>query len=302
MKFKIGDKVRIKKGPNKIWEITEIDKTYDGEEVVVCMVDTSHTGDVLKLMWFEDDLEFAEDNIERMSDMKLTKEQLKIIADKSIELNLEQLDRAILYSIASCKVFNNIGRARTIKALQKAYDELLPATNKCLNRNEARTWSTIMEYALIKLLENPRTEQQKEIDSWIVENISTEALDKNIKMQLSKYPGFTKFDVAGVLDTIETVYLEITPEEQYDPDIWTTIVEKALAILEPNKDKLFKIEFKDEFNGYIKEMIIGHEWIKCNLPGSMEKLCLSLSINTHMDTYIDFEEDENVPCIITRIK
>ena len=213
MKFKIGDKVKIKKGSNKIWQITEVAKNCEGEEVVACMIDTGPTGEVLKITWFEDELEFAEDKIE-----------------------------------------------------------------------------------------NPRTKQQKEIDAWITDNISTGALDRFIMEQLKHYPGFKEFYGLDVIKAIEIVYNEITPEEQYDPYIWTVIVEKTLAILEPNKDKLFKIEFKDEFDGYIKEMIIGHKWIKCNLPESMEKICFSLSTNTHIDTCIDFEEDESVPCIITRIK
>lgn len=234
--------------------------------------------------------------------MELTREQLKMIADKSNELDLGQLDKYILCDAACCDVFDGIYGVYVTKALQEAYDSVKPGDDGCSGRTDARTWSTIMVQALKELLENPRTEQQKEIDSWIADNISTGALDRLIMEHLKHYPGFKEFYELDVIKAIETVYNEITPEEQYDPYIWTVIVEKTLAILEPNKDKLFKIEFKDEFDGYIKEMIIGHKWIEYNLLKSMEKICFSLSANTHIDTCIDFEDDESVPCIITRIK
>ena len=138
------------------------------------------------------------------------------------------------------------------------------------------------------------------MDSWIVKNIQIGALDKNIKMLLSEYPGFKKFDMADVLNAIETVYLEIEPEEQYDPYIWTTIAERALAMLEPNKDKLFKIEFKD-FGDYVKELTVGPAWIKHNLSADNEKICFRMSINERIEDVIDFDNYEDVPFVITRI-
>lgn len=144
-----------------------------------------------------------------------------------------------------------------------------------------------------------RTEIQKEIDSWIAEKVQTEALDKYIKEQLSWYPGFSKFKETDVLNAIETVYLEIEPEEQYDPWIWTIVVERALAMLEPHKDKLFKIEFQ-HYQGYIKEMVVGYKWIECNLHESVEKACFSLGVDDYFETDIDLEED-NVFVQITRI-
>lgn len=232
--------------------------------------------------------------------MELTKEQLKIIADKSNELDLGQLDKDIICDAACCSVFDNIYEVYVVKALQKAYDSVKPGYNDCSGRTDARTWSIIMAQALKELLENTRTENQKMIDSWIAANIQTGTLDKNIKIILSEYPRFRKFNMADVLNAIETIYLEIVPEEQYDPYIWTTITEGALAMLEPNKGKLFKIEFKD-FGAYVKELTVGSAWIINNLDKAIEKICFKMAVNNTIDTCIDFDDDESVPCIITRI-
>lgn len=233
--------------------------------------------------------------------MGLTKEQLKAIADKSNELDLRQLDKYILCDVANCSVFDDMNSVDVVIALDEAYKEIRPTDeNNCLGRNEARTWSTIIERALVKLLTDNRTEEQKGIGSWITKNVSTEALDKYIKVQLAEYPGFGKFDETDVLNAIETVYLEIEPEEQYDLHIWTTVVERALAMLEPNKNKKFKVEFKD-FGDYVQEMIVGPNWITYYLSVATEEKCFRMGINDYIEDTIDFDNDEDVPCVITRI-
>lgn len=144
-----------------------------------------------------------------------------------------------------------------------------------------------------------RTEQQKQIDSWIAENISTDALDKNIKMALAHCPVFKKYN-REVLSIINKVYDNITPEEQYDTHIWTVIVERTLEELEPNKNKLFRIEFNN-YNNYIKDMTVGHKWLACNLDIDTEKDCLRLDMYHWIKRCITIEGDEE-NCTITRIK
>lgn len=145
-----------------------------------------------------------------------------------------------------------------------------------------------------------RTEQQKQIDSWIVENVDTDALDKNIKINLTHCPMFKKYNRNDVLNAIETVYLEITPEEQYDIHIWTVIIERALEELEPNKNKLFKIELNN-YDNYVKEIIVGYKWLACNLDTDTEKDCLRLDMYHWIKRCITIEGDEE-DCTITRIK
>ena len=144
-----------------------------------------------------------------------------------------------------------------------------------------------------------RTEEQKKIDSWIAENINIEALDKNIKMMLSEYPRFKVFDGVEVLRAIELAYLDITPEEQYDPHVWTIVAERALAVLEPDKDKLFTVAFND-YTDYVKEMTVGYKWLRCNLDTNTEKDCLRLGLYDYIDRDVTIEGDE-VYCTITRI-
>lgn len=238
--------------------------------------------------------------------MELPKEILKAIADKSNELDLGQLDKYILCDAARCAVFDGTSSIYVTKALQKAYDNMRPGIEGCSGRSNARTWSTIMELALIELLKNPRTVKQKEIDAWIAEHVSTNALDKFIKERLADCPVFRKYDNLGVAEAIELAYCKIVPEEDYDPWIWTTIVEKALVVLEPHKDKLFRIEFVD-YTDYIKEFVVGYNWIKAHLDDELEQKCLGLlihdSIHKNISDIMDYPEkdDEGVPCVITRL-
>lgn len=62
MKFKVGDKVRIKDSEYKtIWEITDISTDREGNEFVAEMVDTGDEESYSDVAWYEEELEYAEE-------------------------------------------------------------------------------------------------------------------------------------------------------------------------------------------------------------------------------------------------
>ena len=93
--------------------------------------------------------------------MELTKEQIKIIADKSNKLDLGQLDKDIICEASNCTVFSGMGKFTVMAALDRAYISIEPGDDGCSGRTDARTWSIIMSRALHDVLENPRTDAQR---------------------------------------------------------------------------------------------------------------------------------------------
>ena len=65
MKFKIGDRVRIKDSDDKtIWEIIDTSKDREGNKFVSYLIDTENEENYSDVIWYEEELEFVEDNIE----------------------------------------------------------------------------------------------------------------------------------------------------------------------------------------------------------------------------------------------
>lgn len=93
MKFKVGDKVRIKNSPKNVWEITKIKSDYLGNKYVSCMINRN-TDDIFELAWFENELEYAEDSTERTTigldtECKLTKDQVVKVVEEYFEWQLK---------------------------------------------------------------------------------------------------------------------------------------------------------------------------------------------------------------------
>ena len=189
-----------------------------------------------------------------------------------------------------------------IAALELEYRLIAPCQDRPnAGRNEAGTWAYIMKRALHRLLKNKRTEEQKEIDSWIVKNVPSGALDKHIKDILCSYPKFRCIDKANqnVYDAIEEAYLSITPEEEYDSHIWTTVVQRALAILQPYKGRLYKVIYSKfgEYNEHVKEMIVGILWLEQFVEDNDDIYkCQVLSVGETLKTLADGDD-----IIVTRI-
>lgn len=224
------------------------------------------------------------------------------IYNRARELDLGQLDKYIIDDAGSCEAFEGFDAHEIFAALESEYKLVAPCQDHPnAGRNEVGTWAYIMKRALHRLLKNKRTEGQKEIDSWIVKNVPSGALDCRIKAVLSEFPRFkfTGKSESDILAAIEGAYLSITPEEEYDSHVWTTVVQRALAILQPYKGRLYKVVYPKfgEYSEHVKEMTVGMLWLE-QFVDDIDDIhkCQVLGVGETLKTSTDAED-----IVVTRI-
>lgn len=110
MKFKIGDKVRIKQCPGTIWKIVEISQGLLGKSWIRCLEDVNDKTNVSKNLWFENELEHAKDNNETV-----TLDEVKAFAEWQTNIQLVFGMSLIYFEMWGVAVTNpwmdNTGRA-----------------------------------------------------------------------------------------------------------------------------------------------------------------------------------------------